>query len=146
MTTKELLDYLKADTAFMALVGTYTADDGITTDPSISMLFQNQQQDSRSTDGLEVVVLWGPESDDRPMIYQMQTQERIFQVHLIQHKTIGLYTLEDAIRRVHQLFPFNASGSRIKVPEDSFFLDEYVFNVSDSDIDPANAAYNLLDN
>ena len=144
MTTKELLDILKADTAFMALVGTYTADDGTTTDPAIAMLFQNQQQDSRSTDGLEVVVLWGPESEDRPMIYQMATRERLFQVHLIQHKTTGLHTLESAIDRIHDLFPFNANGSRIKVPEDSFFLDEYVVNIEDSDIDPANAAYDWL--
>jgi hypothetical protein len=144
MTTKELIDILRADTAFMALVGTYTADDGVTTDPSIAMLFQNQQLDSRSTDGLEVVVLWGPESDDRPMIYQMQTQERIFEVHLIQHKTTGTYTMESAIQRIHQLFPFNATGSRIKVPEDSFFLDEYVMSIEDSDIDPANATYDWL--
>ena len=144
MTTKELLDYLKADTALMALVGTYTADDGLTTSPSIAMLFQNQQQDSRSTDGLEVVVLWSPESDDRPMIYQMANRERLFQVHLIQHKTTGTHTMEKAIDRIHDLFPFKASGSRIKVPADSFFLDEYVLSVEDSDIDPANDSYDWL--
>jgi hypothetical protein len=145
MNTTDIKNVLKNDPAFMALVGTYIADDGLTTDPALAMLFQNQQQDSRSVDGLEVVILRNPQDTaDPPMIYQMRTSERIFQVSLIQHKSTGLHTLEAAIDRVHTLFPFNAVGSMVKVPEDSFILAEYTLVIEDSDIDPADAAYDWI--
>jgi hypothetical protein len=145
MNTTDIKNVLKNDPTFMGLVGSYIADDGLTTDPALAMLFQNQQQDSRSVDGLEVVVLRNPlDTEDKPMIYQMRTSERIFQVALIQHKSTGSHHLEAAIDRIHTLFPFNAVGAMLKVPDDSFILGEYIVNIEDSDIDPANEAYDWL--
>ncbi|MGL4617857.1 MAG: hypothetical protein ACRCZS_02185 [Chroococcidiopsis sp.] len=127
----------------MSYVGRYIADDGVTTAPAIARLFENEQQDSRSVDGLEVVILRNPQATgDRPL-YGVHSSERILQVNLIQHKSTTTHNLESAVTRIHELLPFAATGGPVRVNPEGFILAEYVIVIDDSDIDPADRSYSF---
>jgi hypothetical protein len=95
-------------------------------------------------DGLEVVVLRNPSAtSDRPL-YGIHSSERVHQINLVQHRSTTTHNIEAAAARIHELFPFAATGSPVKVDSDqSFILSEYAIAIDDSDIDPADRAYSF---